>query len=80
MTFFSPAGRWLDSSRCLKQQGIQENDRVWLRFKYYSFYDIEPKVCVHVCVSPLLFSHLKPVSLTCSPSPTSRLSSMMLCV
>lgn len=32
------------------QQGIQENDRVWLRFKYYSFYDIEPKVCVCVCV------------------------------
>lgn len=38
--------RWLDSSRCLKQQGIQENDRLWLRFKYYTFYDIEPKVCV----------------------------------
>ncbi|XP_008325083.1 fermitin family homolog 3b [Cynoglossus semilaevis] len=36
-------GRWLDSSRCLMQQGIQENDRLWLRFKYYTFYDIEPK-------------------------------------
>uniref|UniRef100_A0A8C6U8G0 Fermitin family member 3b n=1 Tax=Neogobius melanostomus TaxID=47308 RepID=A0A8C6U8G0_9GOBI len=36
-------GRWLDSSRCLMQQGIQGNDRLWLRFKYYSFYDIEPK-------------------------------------
>ncbi|KAI3351161.1 hypothetical protein L3Q82_005718 [Scortum barcoo] len=36
-------GRWLDSSRCLMQQGIQENDRVWLRFKYYAFYDIDPK-------------------------------------
>uniref|UniRef100_A0A3Q2CIB6 FERM domain containing kindlin 3b n=2 Tax=Cyprinodon variegatus TaxID=28743 RepID=A0A3Q2CIB6_CYPVA len=36
-------GRWLDSSRCLKQQGIQENDRLWLRFKFYSFYDIDPK-------------------------------------
>ncbi|XP_074504716.1 fermitin family homolog 3b [Sebastes fasciatus] len=36
-------GRWLDSSRCLMQQGIQENDRVWLRFKYFAFYDIEPK-------------------------------------
>uniref|UniRef100_A0A8C4E859 FERM domain containing kindlin 3 n=1 Tax=Dicentrarchus labrax TaxID=13489 RepID=A0A8C4E859_DICLA len=35
--------RWLDSSRCLMQQGIQENDRVWLRFKFYAFYDIEPK-------------------------------------
>uniref|UniRef100_A0AAQ5ZCM6 Band 4.1 domain-containing protein n=1 Tax=Amphiprion ocellaris TaxID=80972 RepID=A0AAQ5ZCM6_AMPOC len=36
-------GRWLDSSRCLMQQGIQENDRLWLRFKYAAFYDIEPK-------------------------------------
>ncbi|KAK7922431.1 hypothetical protein WMY93_009333 [Mugilogobius chulae] len=36
-------GRWLDSSRSLLQQGIQENDRLWLRFKYYAFYDIEPK-------------------------------------
>uniref|UniRef100_A0A7N8WK26 FERM domain containing kindlin 3 n=1 Tax=Mastacembelus armatus TaxID=205130 RepID=A0A7N8WK26_9TELE len=35
--------RWLDSSRCLMQQGIQENDRVWLRFKYLTFYDIDPK-------------------------------------
>uniref|UniRef100_A0A672FH70 Fermitin family member 3b n=1 Tax=Salarias fasciatus TaxID=181472 RepID=A0A672FH70_SALFA len=35
--------RWLDSSRCLLQQGIQENDRLWLRFKYYTLYDIEPK-------------------------------------
>uniref|UniRef100_A0A3Q0SVM4 FERM domain containing kindlin 3b n=1 Tax=Amphilophus citrinellus TaxID=61819 RepID=A0A3Q0SVM4_AMPCI len=36
-------GRWLDSSRCLLQQGIQENDKLWLRFKYYAFYDIDPK-------------------------------------
>ncbi|XP_033829933.1 fermitin family homolog 3b [Periophthalmus magnuspinnatus] len=36
-------GRWLDSSRSLLQQGIQENDRLWLRFKYHAFYDIEPK-------------------------------------
>uniref|UniRef100_A0A3Q3W554 PH domain-containing protein n=1 Tax=Mola mola TaxID=94237 RepID=A0A3Q3W554_MOLML len=35
--------RWLDSSRSLMQQGIQENDRVWLRFKYFAFYNIEPK-------------------------------------
>lgn len=32
------------------QQGVQENDRLWLRFKYYSFYDLDPKVCVNVCV------------------------------
>uniref|UniRef100_A0A671X083 FERM domain containing kindlin 3b n=1 Tax=Sparus aurata TaxID=8175 RepID=A0A671X083_SPAAU len=37
------SGTWLNSSRCLLQQGIQENDRVWLRFKFYAFYDIEPK-------------------------------------
>lgn len=43
---FSFLLRWLDSSRCLMQQGIQENDKVWLRFKFYAFYDIEPKVCV----------------------------------
>ncbi|XP_053735794.1 fermitin family homolog 3b isoform X1 [Synchiropus splendidus] len=36
-------GRWLDSSRSLMQQGVQENDRLWLRFKYFTFYDIEPK-------------------------------------
>ncbi|KAL3973154.1 condensin-2 complex subunit H2 [Sarotherodon galilaeus] len=36
-------GRWLDSSRCLLQQGIQENDKLWLRFKYYSTYDMDPK-------------------------------------
>uniref|UniRef100_A0A669EAX0 FERM domain containing kindlin 3b n=1 Tax=Oreochromis niloticus TaxID=8128 RepID=A0A669EAX0_ORENI len=35
--------RWLDSSRCLLQQGIQENDKLWLRFKYYSTYDMDPK-------------------------------------
>lgn len=37
--------RWLDSSRSLMQQGIQENDKLWLRFKYYTLYDLEPKVC-----------------------------------
>uniref|UniRef100_A0A8C6KV00 FERM domain containing kindlin 3b n=1 Tax=Nothobranchius furzeri TaxID=105023 RepID=A0A8C6KV00_NOTFU len=36
-------GRWLDSSRCLMQQNIQENDRLWLRFKYYTFYELDPK-------------------------------------
>ncbi|XP_071400839.1 fermitin family homolog 3-like isoform X3 [Centroberyx affinis] len=35
--------RWLDSSRSLMQQGVQENDRLWLRFKYFAFYDMEPK-------------------------------------
>ncbi|XP_016326580.1 fermitin family homolog 3-like [Sinocyclocheilus anshuiensis] len=35
--------RWLDSSRSLMQQGIQENDKLWLRFKYYTFHDMDPK-------------------------------------
>lgn len=39
--------RWLDSSRSLMQQGIRENDKLWLRFKYYNFHDLEPKVCVN---------------------------------
>lgn len=33
------------------QQGIKENDRIWLRFKFFSFYDIDPKVRVCLCVS-----------------------------
>ncbi|MCJ8734262.1 hypothetical protein PDJAM_G00233200 [Pangasius djambal] len=35
--------RWLDSSRSLMQQGIQENEKLWLRFKYYTFHDMDPK-------------------------------------
>ncbi|KAM4772085.1 fermitin family homolog 1 [Rhinophrynus dorsalis] len=34
---------WLDSSRSLMEQGIQENDHLLLRFKYYSFFDLNPK-------------------------------------
>lgn len=36
--------RWLDSSRSLLEQGICENDVVLLRFKFFSFYDLTPKV------------------------------------
>ncbi|KTF91379.1 hypothetical protein cypCar_00018007, partial [Cyprinus carpio] len=35
--------RWLDSSRSLMEQGIQENDRLLLRFKYHCFFDLNPK-------------------------------------
>ncbi|XP_073710493.1 fermitin family homolog 3b [Misgurnus anguillicaudatus] len=35
--------RWMDSSRSLMQQGIQENDKLSLRFKYYTFHDVDPK-------------------------------------
>jgi len=34
---------WLDSSRSLMEQGCGENHLVLLRFKYYSFYDLNPK-------------------------------------
>ncbi|VDN20732.1 unnamed protein product [Gongylonema pulchrum] len=34
---------WLDSSRSLMEQGIFEGDLVLLRFKYMSFFDINPK-------------------------------------
>ncbi|XP_072529690.1 fermitin family homolog 3 [Salminus brasiliensis] len=35
--------RWLDSSRSLLQQGVKENDKLILRFKYYSFHDLAPQ-------------------------------------
>ncbi|CAM4941863.1 unnamed protein product [Rotaria socialis] len=35
---------WLDSSKSLMEQDINENDVILLRFKYYSFYDLNPKV------------------------------------
>ncbi|XP_043740685.1 fermitin family homolog 1 isoform X2 [Cervus elaphus] len=34
---------WLDSSRSLMEQGIQEDERLLLRFKYYTFFDLNPK-------------------------------------
>lgn len=35
--------RWLDSSRTLLQQEVKENAHLCLRFKFYSFFDLEPK-------------------------------------
>jgi kindlin 2 len=35
---------WFDSSKSLMEQNIRENDLILLRFKYYSFYDLNPKV------------------------------------
>ncbi|XP_054844993.1 fermitin family homolog 1 [Eublepharis macularius] len=34
---------WLDSSRSLMEQGVQEDDQLLLRFKYYSFFDLNAK-------------------------------------
>lgn len=35
--------RWLDSSLSIMEQGIREFDTLCLRFKYYSFFDLNPK-------------------------------------
>ena len=35
---------WLDSSLSIMEQGIREFDCLLLRFKYFSFYDLNPKV------------------------------------
>ncbi|XP_066495220.1 fermitin family homolog 1 isoform X2 [Tiliqua scincoides] len=34
---------WLDSSRSLMEQSIQEDDQLLLRFKYYTFFDLNAK-------------------------------------
>mgnify|MGYP002153698995 CR=1 FL=1 len=39
--------RWLDSSRSLMEQGVRDNDFTLLKYKYYSFYDLNPKVSHH---------------------------------
>ncbi|XP_010880492.1 fermitin family homolog 1 [Esox lucius] len=36
-------GGWLDSSHSLMEQDIGDDDRLQLRFKYHSFYDLNPK-------------------------------------
>lgn len=50
--------RWLDSSKTLFEQDVNEGDLLYLRFKYYPFMDIDPRVCLlHVLDSILdLFS------------------------
>ena len=74
---FSLSLRWLDSSRCLMQQGFQENDRIWLRFKYFAFYDIEPKVCVciHIVIIYSMFYVFDITSPTWLSSPSYSLCS-----
>lgn len=34
---------WLDSSLSIMEQGIREYDTLCLRFKYYTFFDLNPK-------------------------------------
>lgn len=38
--------RWLDSSLSIMEQDIREFDTLLLRFKFYSFYDLNPKVSI----------------------------------
>jgi hypothetical protein len=39
-------GLWYDSSKSLMEQNTTENDFILLRFKYFTFYDLNPKVSV----------------------------------
>lgn len=34
---------WLDSSRSLMEQGVRDNDFILLKYRYYNFYDLNPK-------------------------------------
>lgn len=34
---------WLDSSLSIMEQGVREHDTLCLRFKFYAFYDLNPK-------------------------------------
>lgn len=36
--------RWLDSTRSLMEQDIQDEEKLLLRFKYNVFFDLNPKV------------------------------------
>ncbi|KAF5274387.1 hypothetical protein FQA39_LY07267 [Lamprigera yunnana] len=35
---------WLDSSLSIMEQGVRERDTLCLRFKFFTFYDINPKI------------------------------------
>lgn len=37
-------GLWLDSSKTLYEQDVKEHDVLYLRFKYFSFMDIDPRL------------------------------------
>lgn len=45
--------RWLDSSKSLMEQGVRENEFVVVKFKYFSFYDLNPKVRLNLI--PVVF-------------------------
>ncbi|XP_016369811.1 fermitin family homolog 2-like [Sinocyclocheilus rhinocerous] len=45
---------WLDSSRSLMEQDVKENEVLLLRFKYHSFFDLNPKVSVFCTLSHII--------------------------
>ncbi|NXX54991.1 FERM2 protein, partial [Scopus umbretta] len=55
---------WLDSSRSLMEQEVKENEALLLRFKYYSFFDLNPKVrsyLFHLCLAGKGFEQRMPL-------------------
>lgn len=44
LTTFFYAYSWLDSSLSIMEQGVREYDLLKLRFKFYSFYDLNPRL------------------------------------
>jgi len=46
---------WLDSSRSLLEQFLFENDLILLRFKFMTFFELNPKVAVTIYRVHLLF-------------------------
>ena len=43
MYLFVLSPRWLDSSLSIMEQGVREFDTLCLRYKFYSFYDLNSK-------------------------------------
>lgn len=53
--------RWLDSSRSLMEQDIQDEDKLRLRFKYHVFFDLNPKVGEQKALERGLLDSLNPL-------------------
>jgi hypothetical protein len=51
------------------EQGILEGELVLLRFKYLSFFDINPKVKLSGILSNFTFSTIPSVSINCMSKP-----------
>lgn len=43
LTIFDLIFSWLDSSLSIMEQGVREHDTLCLKFKFYAFYDLNPK-------------------------------------